>query len=79
MKPPSCGSSTLHGPQVTPQKCTMVGRPACAFIRACQLPRSNGLSSVSADCTAAGIRSASKTRRGKEFAFHDSSSIGMKR
>ena len=31
MNAPSCGSSTLQGPQVTPQKCTMVGRPACAF------------------------------------------------
>ena len=78
MNCPSSGNSTLQGPQVTPQKCTSVGRPLCERSISCQLPRTNGLSSD--DVSAAGAAaSEAKQEYCSQQAFHDPSPIGSRR
>ena len=74
MNSPSCGSSTLQGPQVTPKNARWwAGRHANCRM-SCQLPRSNGFSCGGASEAGAEIRNESRKCR-KKLALHGSSSI----
>ena len=76
---PSSGNSTLQGPQVTPQKCTSVGRPACE--RSISLPASPHERlelGRRLGCRRGGQRD-NQEYGSQQLAFHDPSPIGSRR